>query len=171
MNPGIGARTADDSTQSSQENEDLRQLVSFRVGSEEFAIEIQRVQEIIRNQALTHVPNSPSFVEGVINLRGHVIPVIALRKRLGFDHKPEDGQTRIVILETKNMVVGFMVDSVPQVLRIPARAVVDPPRIFEARREYVTGVAKVHNGLIILLNVEAVLESCETTAPVPAARE
>jgi purine-binding chemotaxis protein CheW len=140
------------------------------VGPEQFAIEIQRVQEIIRHQALTHVPNSPSFVEGVINLRGHVIPVIALRKRLGFDHQPDAGQERIVILEAKHMVFGFMVDSVPQVLRIPVRSIVDPPRIFEARREYVTGVAKVENGLIILLDIEAVLESCDAGAPTPAAQ-
>jgi purine-binding chemotaxis protein CheW len=142
--------------------EESRQLVSFRVGNEDFALEIQRVQEIIRHQALTRVPNSPAFVEGVINLRGKVIPVIALRKRFGVEQQLPNGQTRIVILEVNGMVLGFIVDSVPQVVRIPITAIVDPPRVFESRRAYVTGVAKTQDRLLILLDVDRVLEEIET---------
>jgi len=104
--------------------EESRQVVSFRVGSEDFGLGIQRVQEIIRHQALTRVPNSPAFVEGVINLRGKVIPVIALSKRFGvLEQQHHYGQSRIVILEVNGMVLGFIVDSVPQVLRIPVSAI------------------------------------------------
>jgi purine-binding chemotaxis protein CheW len=145
-------------------DDESRQLVSFRVGNEEFGLEIQRVQEIIRHQSLTRVPNSPDFVEGVINLRGKVIPIIALRKRFGVDYKPQDTETRIVVLEVGDMVLGFIVDSVPQVLRVPINSIVEPPRIFEGRREYVTGVAKLQDRLLILLDVDRVLQSGEAAA-------
>jgi purine-binding chemotaxis protein CheW len=147
---------------SPSKGDDSRQLVSFRVGNEDFGLEIQRVQEIIRHQALTRVPNSPAFVEGVINLRGKVIPVIALRKWFGMEQPAPHGQTRIVILEVNGMVMGFIVDSVPQVVRIPVTAIVDPPRVFESRRAYVTGVAKLDERLLILLDVDRVLDETET---------
>jgi len=136
--------------------EESRQVVSFRVGSEDFGLGIQRVQEIIRHQALTRVPNSPAFVEGVVNLRGKVIPVIALRKRFGVEQQHHDGQSRIVILEVNGMVLGFIVDSVPQVLRIPVSAILDPPRVLESRRAYVSGVVKLEDRLLILLVVDRV---------------
>jgi purine-binding chemotaxis protein CheW len=137
-------------------------LVSFRVGSEDFGLEIQRVQEIIRHQALTRVPNSPAFVEGVINIRGKVIPIIALRKRFGvLEQQHHDGQSRIVILEVNGIVLGFIVDSGPQVLRIPVSAILDPPRVLESRRAYVSGVAKPEDRLLILLDVDRVLDDIE----------
>jgi purine-binding chemotaxis protein CheW len=86
------------------------------------------VQEIIRLQELTRVPNSPDFVDGVINLRGKVIPIIALRKRFGLEGQDHDKQTRIVVLEVQSMVLGFIVDSVSEVLRIPASTVASHPR-------------------------------------------
>ena len=135
------------------------QIVSFRVGSEEFGLDILRVQEIIRHQQLTRVPNSPDFVEGVINLRGQVIPVIALRKRFGLDDSPRDSQARIVVLEVQSMVLGFIVDSVPEVLRIPASAVAAPPRFGKVEREYVSGVAKLDDRLLILLDVDRILNN------------
>jgi purine-binding chemotaxis protein CheW len=137
--------------------EEPLQIVSFRVGDEEFGLDILRVQEIIRHQHLTRVPNWPDFVDGVINLRGKVIPVVALRKRFGIDHQPGDGQTRIVVLEVQNTILGFIVDSVPEVLRIPANAVVPPPRFGEVEREYVSGVAKLDDRLLILLDVDRIL--------------
>jgi purine-binding chemotaxis protein CheW len=100
-------------------SEQLLQLVSFKIGNEEFGLDILRGQEIIRLQDLTRVPNSPYFVDGVINLRGKVIPIIALRKRFGLEEQAYDKQTRIVVLEFQNMVLGFIVDSVSEVLRIP----------------------------------------------------
>lgn len=133
------------------------QVVSFRVGEEDFAIDILRVQEIIRHQRLTRVPNSPSFVNGVINLRGKVIPVIALCKRFGVSPRVGDIQSRIVVLRVLGATVGFIVDSVPEVLRIHATTIAEPPRLDGSHGEYVSGVARVDERLVILLDVDRVL--------------
>src|SRR5258708_35998937 len=117
-------------------------IVSFKVGTEEFGLDILRVQEIIRLQDLTRVPNSPDFVDGVISLRGKVIPIIALRKRFGLEEQAHDKETRIVVLEVQNMVLGFIVDSVSEVLQISTDTVVPPPRLGKIEKEFVSGVAK-----------------------------
>jgi purine-binding chemotaxis protein CheW len=140
---------------------DLLQLVSFVVGGEEFGLDILRVQEIIRIQALTRVPNSPDFVDGVINLRGKVIPVIALRKRFGLENLAHDRQTRIVVSEVNGTVLGFIVDSVSEVLRIPADTVEPPPRLGKVEREYVSGVGKLDNRLLILLDVDRLMSDSD----------
>lgn len=144
------------------DSEEVLQIVSFRVGEEEFGFDILRVQEIIRHMHLTRVPNSPEFVDGVINLRGKVIPVIALRKRFGVTREPADGQTRIVVLEVQHNILGFIVDSVPEVLRIASNAVVPPPRLGNVQREYVSGVAKLNDRLLILLDVDRIISGEET---------
>jgi len=146
---------------SRQDHGDLLQLVSFHIGGEEFGLNILRVQEIIRIQALTRVPNSPDFVDGVINLRGKVIPVIALRKRFGLEELAHDKQTRIVVIEVKGTVLGFIVDSVSEVLRIPASTVEPPPRLGKVEREYVSGVGKLDNRLLILLDVDRLMSDSE----------
>jgi len=140
---------------------DLLQLVSFHVGSEEFGLDILRVQEIIRVQQLTRVPNSPGFVEGVINLRGKVIPVISLRKIFGLPSAEHDKQTRIVVIEVSRTVVGFLVDSVSEVLRVPADTVEPPPRLGKVKREYVSGVGKLEDRLLILLDVDRLMTDSE----------
>ena len=142
----------------------LLQLVSFHLGGEEYALEILRVQEIIRMMDLTRVPNSPDFVEGVINLRGKVIPVIGLRKRFGMSAKDYDKQTRIVVVEVAGNVVGFVVDSVNEVLRIPADTVEPPPRLTKLDREMVSGVGKLDNRLLLMLDVEKLLSQSEQAA-------
>jgi len=148
---------------------ELLQLVSFHIGGEEFGLDILRVQEIIRVQQLTRVPNSSDFVDGVINLRGKVIPVIALRKRFGLEDVPHDKQTRIVVVEVKGTVLGFIVDSVSEVLRIPVSTVEPPPRLGKVAREYVSGVGKLDNRLLILLDVDRLMsDSDELTALTPA---
>src|SRR5438105_15775108 len=95
---------------------EMLQVVSFHVGEEEFGLDILRVQEIIRVQQLTRVPNSPDFMDGVINLRGKVIPVVNLRRIFALGHLAHDKQTRIVVVEVKGTVLGFLVDSVSEVL-------------------------------------------------------
>jgi purine-binding chemotaxis protein CheW len=140
-----------------QSHGDLIQLVSFHIGGEEFGLDILRVQEIIRVQQLTRVPNSPDFVDGVINLRGKVIPVIALRRRFGLEDLAHDKQTRIVVVEVRGTVLGFIVDSVSEVLRIPADTVEPPPRLGKVEREYVSGVGKLDNRLLILLDVDRLM--------------
>jgi purine-binding chemotaxis protein CheW len=148
--------------------QELLQLVTFRVGSEEFGLDILRVQEIIRLQALTRVPNSPDFMAGVANLRGRVIPVVALRKCFNLADCEPDKQTRIVVVETKGNVLGFIVDSVSEVLRIPADTIGPAPRLTKVEREYVSGVGNLNDRLLILLDVERLLAQ---TAPdaLPAA--
>jgi purine-binding chemotaxis protein CheW len=148
--------------------ERLLQLVSFKIGNEEFGLDILRVQEIIRLQDLTRVPNSPDFIDGVINLRGKVIPIIALRKRFGLQQQEYDKQTRIVVLEVQNMVLGFIVDSVSEVLRIPASTVAPPPRLGKIEREFVSGVGKLENRLLILLDVDRIMGGPELQTAVPA---
>jgi purine-binding chemotaxis protein CheW len=146
---------------SGQGHGELLQLVSFHIGGEEFGLDILRVQEIIRIQQLTRVPNSPDFVDGVINLRGKVIPVIALRKRFGLEELAHDKQTRIVVIEVKGTVLGFIVDSVSEVLRIPSDTVEPPPRLGKVEREYVSGVGKLDNRLLILLDVDRLMSDVE----------
>ena len=155
---------------SSQGHGDLLQLVSFHIGGEEFGLDILRVQEIIRIQALTRVPNSPEFVDGVINLRGKVIPVIALRKRFGLEELAHDKQTRIVVIEVNGTVLGFIVDSVSEVLRIPADTVEPPPRLGKVQREYVSGVGKLDNRLLILLDVDRLMSDSEDLISPAAAK-
>jgi purine-binding chemotaxis protein CheW len=138
-----------------------RQLVSFFVDGEEFGIEILRVQEIIRLQELTRVPNSPDFMAGVINLRGRVIPVISLRKRFGLAERASDKQARIVVTELHGNVLGFIVDSVSEVLRLESKAVTPPPRLNKVEREFVSGVGNVNNRLLILLNLEQLMSRTE----------
>lgn len=139
------------------------QLVSFQVGGEEFGLDILRVQEIIRLAPLTRVPNSPDFLEGVMNLRGKIIPVIALRRRFGVESVSPDLRTRIVVVETQNAVLGFIVDAVSEVLRFSAGALEPPPRLSKVEREYVRGIGKLQDRLIILLDPDRVMPTSEIT--------
>jgi len=140
------------------QTEELLQLVSFNIGEEEFGLGIQSIQEINRMVEITRVPNSPEFVSGVINLRGKVIPIINLRKRFGFPPKENDRNTRIIVVELAGMVVGFVVDAVSEVLRIPKNITEPPPPIVAGiGSEYITAVAKLENRLLILLDLERIL--------------
>jgi len=146
---------------SKQTSNELLQVVSFHIDQEEFGLDILRVQEIIRVQRLTRVPNSPDFVDGVINLRGKVIPIVGLRRRFGLPELAHDNQTRIVVVEVNGTVLGLIVDSVSEVLRIPADTIEPPPRLGKAEREYVRGVGKLDNRLLILLDVDRLLSDSE----------
>jgi len=144
----------DEPTIIKQENE-LLQLVTFGIGEEEFGIDILKVQEIIRTMAITKVPNSPPHVEGVINLRGKVIPVIDLRSRFNMDYRQHDSQTRIIVLEIHGMIVGFVVDAVSEVLRIQSSTVEPPPAVVAGvESEYIKGVGKLDDRLLILLDLD-----------------
>jgi purine-binding chemotaxis protein CheW len=140
-----------------QSRGEVLQLVSFHVGQEEYGLDILRVQEIIRLQQLTRVPNAPESMDGVMNLRGKIIPVIALRKRFGLEQAPTDRQTRIVVVEVQGTVLGFIVDSVSEVLRIPADTVAPPPHLGRVKQEYVCGVGKLNERLLILLDVDQLM--------------
>ena len=141
--------------------EELLQLVSFHVGDEEFGLDILRVQEIIRIQPLTRVPNLPDYIDGVINLRGKVIPVIGLRKRLGLDKQAADKRTRIVVVDVHGQVLGFVVDSVSEVLRIHTDTVEPTPRLGKVDRDYISGVGKLDTRLLLLLDLERLMSETE----------
>ena len=137
---------------------DLLQLVTFSLGGEEYAVDILKVQEINRMKEITRVPNAASYVEGVINLRGKVMPVIDLRKKFGLDSKENDAQSRIMIIDVQGMTIGLVVDAVSEVLRIPSD-IVDPtpPVASEAGTEFITGIAKLEDRLIILLDMDRLI--------------
>ncbi|RRD70090.1 MULTISPECIES: chemotaxis protein CheW [unclassified Desulfovibrio] len=148
-----------DLSQKKQEDE-LLQLVTFSIGDEEFGVNILKVQEIIRSMEITKVPRAPEFVEGVINLRGKVIPIIDLRRRFGLKPKAHDKNTRIIVIEITNIVVGFVVDAVSEVLRIPASTVEPPPPVVAGvDSEYISGVGKLADRLLIMLDLDRLLSS------------
>lgn len=148
-----------DLTQKKQDDE-LLQLVTFSIGEEEFGVNILKVQEIIRTMDITKVPRAPEFVEGVINLRGKVIPIIDLRNRFGLSSKPEDKDTRIIVIEINNIIVGFVVDAVSEVLRIPAGTVEPPPPVVAGvDSDYISGVGKLKERLLIMLDLDRLLST------------
>lgn len=141
---------------------ELLQLVSFEVGDEEYAVPILSVQEINRMMQITRVPQSPPFVEGVINLRGKIIPVIDLRKRFGLTELENSDDVRIIVVEVANRVIGFTVDRVNEVLRINSNIVEPPPAmVCGLDTEYVQGVGKLDDRLLILLHLEKLFTAAE----------
>ena len=145
-----------ESEETPQEDTGELQLVSFFVGQEEFGADILIVEEIIRPMPITRVPNAPHFVEGVINLRGRVIPIIDLRKRLNSGSTENTRKTRFIVV----------VDSVSQVLRVPKHTVEPAPSIVleEIDADYITGVSKLEDRLLILLDFRRILTKREKTA-------
>lgn len=137
---------------------EVLQLVSFNVGAEEFAVDILNVQEINRMAHLTRVPNAPVYISGVINLRGKVIPIIDLRRRLGLGNTINDGSTRIVVIEIDEKVVGFIVDKVNEVIRINKDITEVPPTMVSGiDKDFITYIAKLEDRLLILLDLEKVI--------------
>jgi len=137
----------------------LLQLVSFNIGSEEFGVDILKVQEINRMVAITRVPQAPHYVEGVINLRGKVIPIINLRKRFNLEVKEYDKNTRIVVVDISGNIMGMVVDSVSEVLRLPSNTIESPPEIVASiNSEYIKGVAKLEDRLLIFLDLSKVID-------------
>jgi len=146
-------------------DQELTQLVTFSIGDEEFGVNILQVQEIIRTMEITNVPRAPEFVEGVINLRGKVIPIVDMRRRFGLKSKEHDKYTRIIVIEIEMIIVGFVVDSVSEVLRIPASSVQPPPPVVAGMdSDYIDGVGKLDDRLLILLNLDSLLDNEEKEA-------
>jgi purine-binding chemotaxis protein CheW len=145
------------------DSKEVLQLVTFRLGKEEYSVDILSVQEIIRHMDLTAVPKAPEFVDGVINLRGKVIPVLDLRKRFGLEVTEKTNETRIIVVDINDKTVGFKVDAVSEVLRLSADTVEPPPSIVTDKdSDYIKGVGKMDGRLIILLEVSKILTLAET---------
>lgn len=138
------------------------QVVSFRLGEEEYGVDIMTVQEIILFGCITQVPEVPEHVLGVINLRGNVIPILNLRRRFGMQDKPADDATRIVVMNLKGRTVGVVVDGVSEVLRLTEEEVSPTPQsLTSAGKDYVTGLARRKERLLILLDMARLLGNSE----------
>lgn len=142
--------------------DDQLQLVSFVVAGEEFAVDILAVQEINRMMELTRVPQSPPEVEGVINLRGRIIPVVDLRRRFGMPEAERTEQSRVVVIEVRRRVIGFIVDRVNEVLRISPSIVDTAPQMATSiNADFIAGVGKLQDRLLILLDLPKLFGTSE----------
>lgn len=140
----------------------VTQIVSFRLANEEYGVDIMRVQEIILMGQITQMPEVPDFICGLINLRGHVIPIIDLRKRFHLPCSDNTEDTRIVVVNLGSRTIGIVVDAVNEVLRINSEQIEPPPSsITGIDHEYIRGLVKLENKLLILLNIESVLSAGE----------
>jgi purine-binding chemotaxis protein CheW len=158
LKKGVIMSDYNNTNNSESRGKEILQFVTFTLTNELFGVDILDVQEINRMVNITRVPNLPSYVEGIINLRGRVIPVIDLRKRLDYDIKKFDKETRIIVVEIENKVLGFIVDSVNEVIRID-KSITEPPPSVDGgvSSEYITGIAKLEDRLITLLNIKKLL--------------
>ena len=138
------------------------QLACFRIGPELYALDIMRIKEIIRPQKLTPIPKAPSFIEGVINLRGAVIPVADMRKRFDQPISEENSKNRIVVCSLAGQIIGLLVDEVTEVKRYGREEIAPAPQFIKGpQAEYFLGVARCDDDLIMLIDLEKVLSSDE----------
>jgi len=140
-----------------------RQIVAFALGSETYGVDISQVRETIPIQKIVPVPRAPDFVEGIINLRGKVIPVLDLRKHFGFEKKERDDEQKIVLAESHGESIGVIVDSVYSVLRIPEDSIEPPASVITGDDVgYISGIAKINDSLIVLLDLSQIISDAES---------
>jgi len=140
------------------------QIVVFRLGGEDYGIEINQVREIIRKREITPVPRQPPYVEGVINVRGTIIPVINLKKRFGLLGDPST-QPHTIIVESGEGLVGILVDSVSEVIRVPKDRIHHPPSVsMSVDSQYLRGICRVGDRLLIYLDVKKVVRAIPTSS-------
>jgi purine-binding chemotaxis protein CheW len=146
-------------------------LATFFLAGEEYGVDVRLVQEIIRMSEITQVPRAPQFVKGVINLRGRIIPVIDLKRKLGLGEVEATRQARIVVVKVRDRLLGLLVDGASQVLKVPLSLIeAAPEEVVEIDASYIRGVAKLENRLIILVDLQKVLpaELRDTSGLAPA---
>lgn len=141
-------------------SEDL-QIVVFRLSSEEYALPITKVKDINRFMPLTKMPKSPAFMKGVINLRGEIIPVVDLRERFGLTANEATDDSRIMIVDFNNQLIGIVVDGVTEVITIPTAEIDIPPAASKLNMRQVPGIGKFNNRLLILLDIDEVFSAEE----------
>lgn len=140
----------------------IKQLVTFTVSEEEYGLEILKVQEVVRLPHITKIPKAPAFIKGIIDLRGNIIPVIDLREKFGFERKEYNDTTRVIVVEVAERNIGMIVDTVSQVIRVPESKIAPPPRMISGGTgQYIEGIAKLEERLIILLKVDEILSTEE----------
>ena len=141
------------------------QLVSFRLASEEYGIEITKVREIILMGEITRVPQTPEYIKGLINLRSTVIPIVDLRLRFALPQEKVSDETRIMVVNVAGKTIGIIVDAVNEVLRVSQKQIAPPPpTVAGLRREYLTGLVKLDKRLLILLDIDKILGEDATEA-------
>lgn len=141
------------------------QFVIFRLGEERYAVDILNVGGISEFKDVTKVPNAPYFIDGIINLRGDIIPIVNLKKRFNIAEKDVDSDTRIIINNIKGKDIGFIVDEASQVIKIDDADIEEAPDIIKGtERQYISGVGKVDDHIVILLNLEKILNEEEQKA-------
>lgn len=144
--------------------QDIVQLVSFLLDEVEYGVDILKVHEILRLSAITRLPNTISYIKGVINLRGNVLPVVDVRGRFGLGSAPNTDLSRIIVVEIGGKLVGLQVDDVHQVIRLPLNHIDPPSRLIEGiSEEFIQGIGRLSDSLVILLRLENMLFSEEKT--------
>lgn len=139
------------------------QVIVFTIGEERYGVEISQVKEIIRPTKITRIPNAPDYMDGVVNLRGQITTIINLRKRFGKETKEIDGNTRIVVVEYDNAVIGMMVDTVNEVKYLSSKNIDPLPNIITSRDDanFLTGVGKLDDGLLTLMDLNKIFSQEE----------
>jgi purine-binding chemotaxis protein CheW len=142
------------------------QLVTFTLGHEEYGVEINKVREINRLTEITHVPKAPEFVEGLINLRGTVVPIVDLRKRFGIEPTGDAKQERIMVVDVHGRTIGVIVDSVAEVLSLSGDQIEEVPATISSgvNQRFLTGVGKIGERLMLLLDLDSLLSTEELRA-------
>ena len=142
---------------------ELIQLVSFMLADEEYGVEVLKVREIIRMPDITKMPNTPPYVEGIINLRGKVIPIVSMRRRFGLAESDYDGRTRIMVMDVVGGLTGFIVDGVSEVIRIQSGDIQPPPSMVSGNigQDFITGVFNHQERLLVLMDVDRMFSGDE----------
>jgi len=139
-----------------------KQLVIFELGAENFGIDIAAVEGIVKLQEITKIPQAPSYMEGITNLRGSVLPVIDLQKRFGMESQARTNETRIMVANVDGVKIGMIVSAVSEVLTIEDKVIEpSPPMVSNVNSEFIIGVAKIDKRLVILLDLAKVLSGEE----------
>jgi purine-binding chemotaxis protein CheW len=145
-------------------NDELIQLVSFMLADEEYGVEVLKVREIIRMPTITKMPNVPQHIEGIINLRGKVIPIISMRRRFNLQENENSSQTRIIIMDVIGSLAGFVVDAVSEVIRIHSSEIQPPPSMVlsgDIGKEFITGVLNHAERLLIIMDINRMFSENE----------
>lgn len=139
------------------------QVIVFNLGEERYGVEISQVKEIILPTQITRIPNVPSYIEGVLNLRGQIAAIINLRKRLGKESKKNDENTRIIVIELNDAIVGVMVDSVSEVKYLSSKNIEEIPRFLALKDDskFLKGVGKLEDGLLTLMDLKELFSEDE----------
>jgi len=138
------------------------QQVIFRLDHEEYGLNIMQVNGIEKYQEVVKVPNAPKYIEGIINLRGEVLPIYSLRKKFNLELKEINDDTKIIVVNTNDMMIGFVVDSVTEILQIEEDTIEPAPKIVTGvNRKYIKSVAKQEDRMIILIDIDLIVSDEE----------